>query len=105
MGGALAESDAELLVRAPLMSVVGDMGKRTTTSAAISRRITDTSSRFIVPSRSASTAVTPDPVIDPSVPPTPMKPNSRFACSLRKTSAMKHQKTDVMKRLKTLVQT
>ncbi len=60
---------------------------------------------FTVPIRSTSVAVTPAPTIPPKVPPTPMKPNSRLACSLLKRSAMKHQNTDTTNRLKTLIQT
>ena len=55
--------------------------------------------------RRASVAVTALPAIDPNVPPTPMKPNSRFAWLPRNTSAMKHQKSDVTNRLNMLVQT
>jgi hypothetical protein len=85
-------------------SDLGAAGKRTTTSAAISSSTTETRKRLTVPSRGASDAVTTDPHTEPNVPPTPMKPNNRFACSLRNTSAMKDQNTDVMNRLKTLVQ-
>ena len=83
----------------------GDAGKFITVSAASSSSAADTSSRFTGPMRGASVAVTVDPAIEPSVPPTPMKPNRRFAWSLRKTSAMKHQKIDVPKKASTLVHT
>ena len=43
----------------------------------------------------ASSAVAAEPEIEPSVPPTPMKPKSRFACPLRKPSAITDQNTDV----------
>ena len=41
----------------------------------------------------------------PSVPPTPMNPNSRFPCSLRNTSTSTAQNVDTTNRLYTLVQT
>ena len=82
----------------------GAAGNRTTINEAISRSATETRKRLTVPSRCARTAVTAEPVIEPRVPPTPMKPKSRFACSLRNTSAIRHQNTDVMNKLKTLVQ-
>ena len=64
-----------------------------------------TSSRFTAPICGASAAVAADPMIEPSVPPTPMNPNSRLACSLRNTSAMRHQKIDVLNSANTVVQT
>jgi hypothetical protein len=57
-----------------------------------------------VPTLFAKAAVAADPEIEPSVPPTPMKPNSRFASSLRNVSAIKHQKIDVLNSAKTVVQ-
>ena len=79
-------------------------GKKVTTVTASSSSTADTSSRFTLPMCRASTVVAADPVTDPSVPPTAMKPNNRFACSLRKKSAMKPQNTDTTNRSKTLVQ-
>jgi hypothetical protein len=57
------------------------------------------------PSRSTSSAVAAEPASEPRVPPTPMNANSRFACPLRKVSAITDQKTDTTNMLNTLVQT
>src|SRR5690348_11865291 len=83
----------------------GCSGKRTTVNTASSSNATDTSNKFSVPIRGANDAVTADPMIDPNVPPTPMNPNIRFACSLRKLSAIRHQKIDVLNSAKTVIQT
>ena len=55
--------------------------------------------------RVASAAVVADPMIEPSVPPTPMKPNRRLACSLLNVSAIRHQKIDVLNSANTVVHT
>ena len=55
--------------------------------------------------RVASAAAVAEPAIEPSVPPTPMKPNIRFACSLLNVSAIRHQKIDVLNSANTVVHT
>ena len=60
---------------------------------------------FSSPMLLVNEAVTALPATEPSVPPTPMKPNNRLACSLLNTSAMKHQNSDVTNRLNMLVHT
>src|SRR5215813_177413 len=80
-------------------------GKRTTVKTASSIRTADTSSTLTAPIRLASDAVAAEPMIEPSVPPTPMKPNSRLPWSLLNESAIKHQKIEVLKSAKTDSQT
>src|SRR6185503_11769344 len=74
-------------------------------STASSMSTADTSSMFTAPTNGASEAVAADPMIDPAVPPTPMNPNTRFACSLRHESAISVQKIDVLNNAYTVIQT
>ena len=62
-------------------------------------------SRLTGPSRTESPMVMIGPRSEPAVPPAPMKPKRRLACSLLKRSAMNDQNTATAKRLKTLTQT
>jgi hypothetical protein len=82
----------------------GAAGKNSTIATATWSSAAETRSRFAAPTLSTSSAVIAEPLIEPSVPPTAMKPKSRFACPLRKVSAMNCQNTDSTNRLKTLVQ-
>ena len=91
--------------RGPPRYVAPVTGKSTTAITAASSSAAETSRRFTAPRRGARSAVAPEPTIEPTVPPTPMKPKSRFACSLRKTSAMNDQKIETTNMLNTLVQT
>src|SRR5215467_1313611 len=86
-------------------SVCPRSGKRTTVKIASSIRTAETSSTLTAPMRLASDAVAAEPMIEPSVPPTPMKPNSRLPWSLLNESAIKHQKIEVLKSAKTDSQT
>ena len=90
----------------PLIGVAppSRIGKRITVNTASSNSAADTSSSVIAPMRVASAAVA-DPVIEPSVPPTPMNPNIRLACSLLNVSAIRHQKIDVLNSANTVVHT
>src|ERR1043166_367747 len=67
------------------------IGISQTIAIAISINAADTSSIFTAPIRGANAAVAAEPAIEPSVPPTPMKPNIRLACSLRNASAIRHR--------------
>jgi hypothetical protein len=66
---------------------------------------TDTRRRFVGPTWSARKAVTDEPTTAPTVPPTATNPKSRLACSGRKRSAIRDQKIETTKRLKTDVHT
>ena len=69
-------------------------------SSAVDRRISPA-----VPICPASAWVRIGPRIAPALPPAAIGPNSRFASSPRKTSAMKLQNTDTTNMLKTDSQT
>src|SRR5215213_1272268 len=97
--------DRGLVSLDPGPSIPDPSGNFTMIATAISMSAADTSRMFTAPSVGASAAVTADPTIEPSVPPTPMKPKRRFACSLRNASAIKHQKIDVLNSAKTVVHT
>src|SRR3954453_2298261 len=71
-------------------------GESVIVTTASSMSTADTSSMFTAPICGASAAVAAEPMMDPAVPPTPMKPKRRFACSLRQTSAISVQKIDVL---------
>src|ERR1700704_2494546 len=74
-------------------------------TSARPRKPQDTSSKFAVPSGTASKAVSVGPTSAPQLPPAERKPNRRAACSGRNKSAMRLQKRDTTNRLKTLTQT
>ena len=57
------------------------------------------------PSVFARVAVIAPPAIPPRVPPSPIAPKRRLACSDRKRSARKPQKTETMSRLNVLTKT
>lgn len=78
---------------------------QTANPVATSSSAKDTSSRLTVPIVPASAPVAAAPAIAPRVPPTPMNPKSRLACSLVKRSAISDQKTETTNRLNTLIQT
>src|ERR1700712_1962301 len=80
-------------------------GKRTTVSTASSINTADTSNTFTAPILLARAAVVADPSNEPSVPPTPINPNNRLACSLLNESAIKHQKIDVLNSANTVTHT
>ena len=79
-------------------------GKRRTHCTATSSMTAESSTSGAMPSFFAKSAVMADPANAPTVPPTLIKPYSRFPCSLRKLSDMKPQNTDTTNKLKTLVQ-
>ena len=71
------------------------------TCTASSRSTIEMRRRCTGPMRVASRAVVPEPAIPPSVPPAPMNPKIRFPRVVCQVSAMKVQKTETEKRLKT----
>src|SRR4029079_7959586 len=78
-------------------------GKKVIVKIASSSSTTEMSSTLTAPIVGASAAVTADPMMEPRVPPTPINPNRRFACSLRNESAIRVQKIEVLNNAKTLV--
>ena len=64
-----------------------------------------TSIRFMEPNTPARANVAPAPAIVPMLAPLAMKANSRGACALLNTSAIRLQKTETWKSENTLIQT